>query len=127
MSTRTLLWIPACLQMAFIFTASAVPGTHLPGHLWDKLVHLIVYAMLGVFFLLPLSGGRFSGVTLRAAAVAVVLSCLYGISDELHQRFVPNRTPDVMDVLADTIGAAAGVLVALACRAAAARLRPNAG
>jgi VanZ family protein len=124
---RALLWIPACAQMALIFAASAVPGTDLPGHLWDKLVHLIVYAMLGLLFLLPLSGGRFSGVTLRAAAVAIVLSFLYGVSDELHQTFVPNRTPDVMDVVADTFGATVGVLFVWACRLAAARLRPDAG
>jgi VanZ family protein len=127
MPTRVLLWIPACVQMVFIFTASSVPGTALPAHLWDKLAHLIVYAVLGVFFMLPLAGGRLSGATLRAAAIAVALSLLYGVSDELHQALVPNRTPDVMDVVADTVGATAGVVLVLVFRAAAERLRPGAG
>jgi VanZ family protein len=44
------------------------------------------------------------------------LSSLYGISDELHQSFVPGRTPDVHDWIADTWGAAVaiGVLSAVA-------------
>jgi VanZ family protein len=123
---RALLWIPACAHMAFIFAASSVPGSQLPAHLWDKLVHLIVYAALGVFFVLPLSRGRLSGVTWRAVAGATVLSFLYGVSDELHQRFVPERTPDVMDVVADTLGAGVGAVFAWACRLVLERLRSGA-
>ncbi len=127
MLTRALLWIPACLQMAFIFLASSVPGDQLPGHIWDKFAHMAVYAALGAFFMIPLSGGRLSGVTLRAAVVSVLMSCLYGISDEWHQSLVPNRTPDAMDVLADTLGAAAGAVFVLGCRGVAARLLSGRG
>jgi VanZ family protein len=103
--------------MAFIFAASSVPGTQLPARLWDKLVHFMIYAVLGVLFMLPLTRGRLSGVTLRSASGALGLSVLYGISDELHQRFTPNRTSDPMDVLADSLGAAAGILLVVAARA----------
>jgi len=43
--------------------------------------------------------------------LSVLLSCLYGISDEIHQHFVPYRDADVMDVLADTIGGIMGVYI----------------
>lgn len=109
-SRSVLLWLPVCAHMAFIFAASSVPGTLLPGRLWDKLVHFTVYAALGVLFMLPLTRGRLSNVTLRTAIGALALSALYGISDELHQLFTPNRSSDPMDVLADTLGAAAGIL-----------------
>jgi VanZ family protein len=121
-----LLWLPAIAQMLFIFAASSVPGSQVPGRLWDKLAHSLVYAALGMFYLLPLARGRLSGVTWRAVAGAIALSCLYGISDEFHQRFVPDRTPDVMDVVADTIGAGAGVLFVVALRLVVERLRPGA-
>ena len=111
---RVLLWGPALAQMALIFTASAVPGDQLPGNLWDKLVHLVVYAALGICFLLPLAGGRLAGVTLWKAAWAGVLSMAYGVSDEWHQSFTPGRTPEAMDVVADTAGAALGVACVLA-------------
>jgi VanZ family protein len=102
--------------MAFIFAASSVPGTQLPGRFWDKLVHFVVYALLGVLFMLPLSGGRLDGVTRRSAVAALVLSMLYGVSDELHQTFTPNRTADAMDVVADTLGASAGILFVVVSR-----------
>ena len=110
---RALLWLPACAQMALIFGASSVPGDQLPGTVWDKLAHFAVYGLLGLCFLLPLAGGRLSGVTVGRAAAAVLLASVYGISDEMHQSFTPNRSSDVYDVFADAIGAAAAVVVAL--------------
>ena len=102
--------------MAFIFVASSVPGSQLPAGVWDKLAHLLVYAALGAFFMIPLSGGRVSRLTMVTAGASIVLSFLYGVSDEVHQMFTPGRSPDILDVVADTIGAAAGALgvVALA-------------
>jgi VanZ family protein len=50
-----------------------------------------------------------------AVAVAALLAVVYGISDEAHQMYVPNRSTDVMDLVADLIG---GVLGALAARSA---------
>jgi len=41
--------------------------------------------------------------------LSVLLSALFGISDEIHQSFVPFRTADPMDVLADILGSIAGV------------------
>jgi VanZ family protein len=102
--------------MALIFAASSVPGTQVPGRFWDKLVHFVVYAVLGLLLMLPLSGGRLSGVTIRSAIWALALSMLHAISDELHQSFTPGRTSDPMDVVADTLGAAAGILTLVVSR-----------
>jgi VanZ family protein len=41
---------------------------------------------------------------------AVALTILYGISDEIHQRFVPGRHGQLSDVLFDTGGALAMIL-----------------
>ena len=96
--------------MAFIFMASSVPGGQLPAGMWDKLAHLLVYAALGAFFMIPLSGGRVSRITMLTAGTSIVLSFMYGLSDEVHQMFTPGRSPDILDVVADTVGAAAGAL-----------------
>jgi len=106
---RLLLWAPACAYLGLIFFASSVPGDQLPGHFWDKLVHLLVYAGLGVLLLIPLADARLSRVTVKAAAIAVLLSVLYGVFDEVHQSFTPHRSPDVRDLFADALGAALGV------------------
>ena len=106
---RLLLWVPVCGYLGLIFFASSVPGDQLPGHFWDKLAHLLVYAGLGVLFLVPLAEARLSRVTVRAAAIAVLCSVLYGAFDEVHQSFTPGRSPDVRDLFADALGAALGV------------------
>jgi VanZ family protein len=99
--------------MAVIFFASSVPGDELPGHFWDKGVHFFVYGGLGVLFLLPLAAARLSQVTPKSAGVAVLLSTLYGMFDEVHQAFTPERSPDVRDLVADALGAALGVAAVL--------------
>ena len=40
--------------------------------------------------------------------LTIVCATVYGISDEFHQWFVPGRTADVHDVMADAIGATRG-------------------
>jgi VanZ family protein len=96
--------------MAFIFAASSIPGSQLPAGMWDKLAHLLVYAALGAFFMIPLSGARIARVSMLTVGASIVLSFMYGLSDEVHQMFTPGRSPDILDVVADTIGAAAGAL-----------------
>lgn len=43
--------------------------------------------------------------------LSVLCSSLYGISDEIHQHFVPYRSADLMDVLAGTLGGIMGVYI----------------
>lgn len=52
-----------------------------------------------------------------AARWTLLLVVLYAVSDEVHQRFVPTRQGSVWDVLIDSSGAVAGLVVtALVCR-----------
>jgi VanZ family protein len=45
----------------------------------------------------------------QAIPSAILLASLYGVSDEVHQAFVPFRESSWLDWLADTVGAALGV------------------
>ena len=42
---------------------------------------------------------------------SLVISVLYAVSDEIHQLFVPDRAAQLEDVLCNSAGAAAGVLI----------------
>ena len=111
------LWGPVVLQMAVIFAASSIPDLGpLPGGVSPSFGHSIGYALLGALLLRALARGRLSGVTWGRALAAIALATLYGVSDEAHQSFVPGRTPDRFDVLADCVGAALAVRL---CAAAA--------
>lgn len=104
------LWGPVVLQMALIFAASSIPNLqHLPGGISDKSGHSIGYALLAGFLLRAFAGGRLRGVTWARGVLAIVLATLYGLSDEFHQLFVPGRSSDRYDVVADCLGASLAV------------------
>jgi VanZ family protein len=109
--------------MGAIFFVSSVPGDKLSSHMWDKLAHVLAYAVLGILFVLPLCGGRLLQIRGLTAAIAVLLATLYGAFDEVHQAFTPDRSPDVRDLLADCIGAALGVAALFLLIAIIRRLR----
>ena len=113
--SRLWLWGPVLAQMALIFIASSIPNLqHLHGNISDKAGHGIGYAILGALLLRALARGRRAGVTWRTVLLAMLCATAYGVSDEFHQRFVPGRSSDVYDVLADAVGAAAASLGAWA-------------
>ena len=112
--TLLFVWGPVVLHMALIFVASSTSDPDpLPGLFFDKVAHLAIYAVLGALLARALAGGRLGALTWRHTAFAVLLSTVYGISDEWHQSFVPGRTPDGMDVLADMVGASLGAAMVL--------------
>ena len=103
------LWGPVLGLMAAIFLVSDQPALpELPGRIPDVVAHALVYAVLGALMLRALAGARWLRVTLGNAALAVVLSAAYGLTDEFHQSFVPGRTAEARDLAADAAGGAAG-------------------
>ena len=48
---------------------------------------------------------------INAGLLAILVSVIYGASDEFHQGFTPGREPRVRDVVFDTIGAIAGIYI----------------
>ena len=113
MTRRVRVWGPAWATMVLIFVLSSISGLGpLPGGVDDGVAHALQYAVLAALLLRGLAGARWRGVKVRAAALAVLLATLYGVTDEAHQWFVPGRTAEVTDLVADALGAAvaAGVI-----------------
>ncbi len=107
-------WGPMLLWMGLIFYLSSRPTLPtLPKPLWNTLMrkggHFAVYGILAWFSLRALSWPECP--TTRAAWFALVISVLYAASDELHQGFVPGRHPTFRDLLIDSAGAAAVILL----------------
>ena len=113
MTRRVRVWGPAWATMVLIFVLSSMSGLGpIPGGVDDGVAHALQYAVLAALLLRGLAGARWRGVRGRAAALAVLLATLYGVTDEAHQWFVPGRTAEVTDLVADALGAAvaAGVI-----------------
>ncbi len=95
-------WVGAALLAIAIFvqSSSTAAGDLLS---WfpegsDKVFHAGAYAVLGA--LLTLGTGR--------PWLGALLATLYGATDEFHQYFVPGRAADVLDLVADGVGATLG-------------------
>jgi VanZ family protein len=73
----------------------------------DKLVHALLYAGLAVLLCAAVSLFRRPSVAVALGVVLVV--AVYGALDEWTQTFVPSRTADFWDWVADVVGAALGV------------------
>ena len=105
--SRSSLWIPVVLYLAFIFALSSIANTPtLPIAVSDKGLHGLLYLGFGAVLTRALSRGFQVPVTAAMAVVVTVCGALYGISDEFHQSFVPPRNVEALDVVADTIGSA---------------------
>jgi len=77
----------------------------------DKLLHFLVYALLSAMILRALRRHYEDNRFAPAMMLSIGLSVLYGISDEFHQSFVPSRSADSADVLADLLGSISGVFL----------------
>ncbi len=110
-------WVPPIAYAALIFYLSSLPHPEetIPGFwsvemLGDKTLHMIEYGFFGI---LCFRAFRHAG-GLRAAhyapVLAIVTAVLYGVTDEMHQFYVPFRESSGWDVLADSVGACVAVL-----------------
>ena len=94
------------MAMLFGFSSlSTLPSPPADFSFYD--VHVAAYAGLGAVTARA-TGKGLRDVTWRAVLAAVVISSLYGVSDEYHQLFVPGRSFEVLDMIADTIGSVVG-------------------
>ncbi|RJP22647.1 MAG: VanZ family protein [Candidatus Omnitrophota bacterium] len=109
--TRILVrfWLPVLAYMGFIFYLSSRSQFPVDVPEWfyyfDKCVHMVLFGCLGFLFLRAWLQGEYSRISFFAILVTIIFTTLYGISDEFHQSFVPGRTPDAQDVIADAVGA----------------------
>jgi VanZ family protein len=116
-SRRHLAWLlPALAYAGLIFWLShqpnPVPWMPRAWWTWDKLLHAVEYAGLAALLVLGLTHLGTMGLR-RAALLAILLAAAYGATDELHQAFIPNRSADVLDWVADVVGAVVGGILAV--------------
>ena len=100
-------WALVIFYMATIFLLSGQSNFSVPYGFsqGDFFLHIVEYGVLG--FLLSwafLNSGMVSKLTLYAFLVGF----FYGITDELHQYFVPERDASLLDVSADGLGCLIG-------------------
>ncbi|MBF0478373.1 MAG: VanZ family protein [Candidatus Omnitrophica bacterium] len=103
-------WFPVLLYSAIIFAASSIQNVALPGSVpnFDKVLHIGEYVVLGLLLARALNSIEFKLSLKQIWLLAAVLCFIYGLTDEWHQSFVPGRTADIWDAIADFIGGGLG-------------------
>jgi VanZ family protein len=104
--------LPAVLVAIVLFILSSIPyppPVILNVSYEDLIMHAIAYSAFGFFVARALyyqkSRSRFRENLLL---FTFLVGTVYGISDEIHQYFVPGRVSDILDVLADVVGTLIG-------------------
>ena len=109
-------WLPAVLYAGMIYYMSSQshPEEQLPAFVLkdisDKVLHAVEYAGLAVLCYRAFRWAAGPSVARQALVLGIVTASIYGVTDEVHQFFVPFRESSWLDWLADTAGAAVGAL-----------------
>lgn len=93
-------WLPAILVAGIIFALSSQSGATVSSngdvdYLAHETAHFVIFSILCLAFYRATKSVFFS----------MILTILYGVSDELHQQFVPGRNGNLIDIAVDTFAA----------------------
>lgn len=105
-------WAPPLAWAAAILVVTSIPGAELapvapfsfPGA--DKLVHATLYGVLG--WLVARAHGA-AQASQRDIVIMLACIALFAAADEWHQTYIPGRSTEPLDWLADSLGATCGV------------------
>ncbi|WP_102273638.1 VanZ family protein [Cytobacillus massiliigabonensis] len=100
------------LYMGVIWTLSSFPANavvELSDLSLDRFIkesmHLIEFAILYLLFVFAMHTTKVP-FSKKINFACAVIACLYGITDEIHQSFVPARSATLIDVVKDVTGVA---------------------
>lgn len=98
------LFVAVLIAITMFYISSlesfVVSGVKLGTNLRAVLYHLLAYFFLALFLNFSLVKGKET----KFIFIVILISILYGVTDEIHQYFVPGRNASVSDLGLDTIG-----------------------
>ncbi|MBI4835621.1 MAG: VanZ family protein [Planctomycetes bacterium] len=89
-------WLPFVLYAGLIFYISSGPLPEIPGPLQIEYIDLVAHALEYALFtwLAYRAFGTIKALRKQGLFITLLISILYGFSDELHQYSVPGRQMD---------------------------------
>jgi VanZ family protein len=107
--------LPAIVWALVIFVSSSIPGRVFPNisvpHV-DKIVHFCYYFVLAFLVAHALQfQSRFPNLSRFSLGLSFLLATAYGVTDEMHQLFVAERSSELGDLFADMAGALVAVAI----------------
>ena len=95
-----------CASLIFFLSSQAkLPSPIKPFFGLDKVFHTIAFGAFAFTLTFWFKTEKWINNAKKYVLLVICITVLYGLSDEIHQYFVPNRSSSVYDLLADTLGA----------------------
>lgn len=95
-----------CASLIFFLSSQAkLPSPIKPFFGLDKIFHIIAFGAFAFTLTFWFKTENWISKAQKYVLLVICITVLYGLSDEIHQYFVPNRSSSVYDLLADTLGA----------------------
>jgi len=106
-------WLPLIAYCLAIYIQSNYPGPErLPTFTFsDKILHFAAYGLLGILFFRAYATLSLKDRRNMLILLSIGSATLYGISDEIHQYFVPFRQADILDAVANASGSICAVTI----------------
>jgi VanZ family protein len=110
-----LIYVPLAIYWIALLIGTSLPTVSVPSVAFgDKIAHFAAYLILSALLSLSLLFQNKNDMLKSKHTIwAFIIVSFYGGLDEIHQGFIPGRSQDIFDWLADSIGALAGVLFLL--------------
>ncbi len=74
-----------------------------------KIAHFSIYTVVGILVMAFISTYQIKEK--NRIIISTIIGIIYACSDEIHQSFVPGRSPMITDVMIDTMGVILGILL----------------
>lgn len=100
-------WLPLIGYMLLIFILSSEPAPEDIPDIWnfDKLLHFSAYGVLGILWFRALKKHLGEVRNKKLLFLSFLFATFYGISNEIHQHFIPEREASIADAIANGLGA----------------------
>ncbi len=107
------VYTPLVVYWLLLVAATSLPAQDVPSlGISDKINHFVAYLILAVLLYLALIYQRKSEFLFNYAfAASVIIASAYGALDEIHQIYVPGRFAELLDWIADFLGAITGAFL----------------
>ncbi len=115
--TAVFYYGPAIFIAAGIFIISSISNPSVPdlGFDWqDKIYHSLAYFVFGLSLIRAVF--HYKKNYDFALRISIIFGILYGITDEIHQAFVPGRNSSIGDMAANALGVLLAAAVAVFCK-----------
>lgn len=89
----------------FIANLFNISNLELLSYIIRKIAHLIEYTILGLLVENTIKNYH------QKSYITLIICIIYSITDEFHQSLVPGRSPQIKDIIIDTIGSLLGIVI----------------